>query len=185
MQWESQATHKFQHAKYLMLVEEITQPSVIEKRIIDAYKKNQWAPMPLDEAKNKHVPPPMAKPPAVEVEFLISPLFVETYKQKVQGNPVVAQKFAEFKASKAHNPIQKFGAKDYPIPQGRPLSRDVPGLQHAHLTHDLSLFYSVEGRNPTKIKLYGIFGHDEAGTGQPANVNRQKSTAKQMGNQPF
>jgi hypothetical protein len=94
-------------------------------------------------------------------------------------------KFAEFKNVKSQNPLQKFGSSDYPIPEGRPLTKYVSGLQHAHLSYNLVIFYSMEGRNPTKFKLYGIFGHDQSGTGQPANFNKQRNLSKQMGNQQF
>jgi hypothetical protein len=168
-----------------MLIEEITQPSVVDKQLIDCHKKNQWRPLPLDEGKKDRKPAPMSAAPTTEVEFLISPLFVETFKKNVSGNPAMVEKFAEFKNTKTQNPLQKFGSSDYPIPQERPLTKHISGLYHAHLSHDLVIFYSMEGRNPTKIKLYGIFGHDQSGTGQPANLNKQRSLSKQMGNQPF
>jgi hypothetical protein len=59
----------------------------------------------------------------------------------------------------------------------------VPKLRHVHLTRDFSLFYSVDGRDPTVIKLYGVFDHKQSGTGTPSNINRQKNLAKQLGNQ--
>ena len=45
------------------------------------------------------------------------------------------------------------------------------------------MFYSVDGRDPTVIKLYGVFDHKQSGTGTPSNINRQKNLAKQLGNQ--
>jgi hypothetical protein len=168
-----------------MLIEEITQPSHIDKQLIECFKKNEWFPLSLDEGKKDRIPAPpgVAAPP--KAEFLICSLFTETFQKNVSGNPAMVAKFAEFKNVKSQNPMQKFGSSDYPIPEGRPLTKYISGLHHAHLAHDLIIFYSMEGRNPTQFKLYGIFGHDQSGTGQPANVNKQRSLSKQMGNQVF
>jgi hypothetical protein len=62
---------------------------------------------------------------------------------------------------------------------------EVPKIRHAHLSHDISVFYTVSGSNPTLIKLYAIMTHDEAGIGQPINYKKQKGVAKKMANQVF
>ncbi len=39
---------------------------------------------------------------------------------------------------------------------------------------------SLEQSDPTILKLYGVFNHDEVGIGQPRNMNRQKSFVKKI-----
>jgi hypothetical protein len=80
--------------------------------------------------------------------------------------------------------MQKFGSKDYKL--GNHFDKGVPGLLHAGLTHDKSIFYTISGSGDTRhIHLYGIYGHDEAGIRQPGNINKQKSLAKKLSNQDF
>jgi len=156
-----------------MLIEEITPQNTIEKQLLDCYRKNQWRQIDLDEAQD------------FDVEILVSPLFVETFSQKVLNNPSVAKKYEEFKNSKKNNPLQNYGARDYPMIGKGPIGQQVPGIRHAHLTQDISVFYTIEGRNPTKIKLFGVFGHADSGTGTPSNIKRQQAVGKQMKNQQF
>lgn len=119
------------------------------------------------------------------IRFLVSPLFKQTYVAKVKSNPVLATKFDQFTRSKETEPYGSFGASDKPYnPRGQ-FAKLVPKLRHAHLTHDLSIAYTVEGSAPAVIKLYGVFSHDEQGTGNPPNVKRQQSLATQMANQRF
>lgn len=156
-----------------MLIEEITHPSIIEKRLLEAHKLDQWKNLKLDEAYQH------------DVEIKICPLFVETFNEKVHGNPVVSKKYSEFKSVKTQNPLQSYGAKDYPMIAQGPIGKLIPGMRHAHLTSDISVFYTIEGRDPTIIKLYGVFSHQDIGTGQPGNPKRQKSMGQQMANQQF
>jgi len=121
----------------------------------------------------------------VSVRFLMSPLFKQTYTDRTRGTPGLAAKVADFISVKTQNPIQQFGKNDTPMIGTGPLGRAVPGIKHAHLTQDLSVFYTIEGRNPTLIKLYGIFGHKESGTGNSANIKQQKSLGQQLANQGF
>lgn len=119
------------------------------------------------------------------VRFQMSPLFKKTYTERTQSTPGLASKVADFISVKTQNPIQQFGKSDTPMVSTGPLGRAVPGIRHAHLTQDLSVFYTIEGRNPTLIKLYGIFGHKESGTGNSANIKVQKSLGQQLSNQGF
>jgi len=156
-----------------MLIEEITPLSTIEQQLLNCYEKNQWRVLDLEEARD------------FDVEFLVSPLFVETFRQKIANNPAVAKKFEEFKDSKINNPLQNYGSRDYPMIGQGPIGKQIPGIRHAHLTQDISVFYTIEGRNPTKIKLYGLFGHADSGTGNPSNIKRQQTLGKQFKNQEF
>lgn len=87
----------------------------------------------------------------------------------------------DFYKAKTENKLAPFGGSDK-LFKGY---GHFAGLRHAHLTQDLSIVYSLNGSNPTVIDLYGIFSHGELGTGQPANMNRQKSIAKKFGNMTF
>ena len=121
----------------------------------------------------------------VSVQFLMCPLFRRTYDEKVKSVPGLASKFADFVGSKTGNPIQPFGKNDTRLVADAPLGRAVPGIRHAHLTQDLSVFYTVSGRDPTLFNLYGIFSHKDSGTGNNQNVKIQKSLGQQLANQQF
>lgn len=116
------------------------------------------------------------------VVFKRNPLYTETYNTKVLPYPKVRAKFREFMLQKRDNPNGTFGASDKPFVSAGNFQRFVPGLKHAHITHDLSIVYKVSGN---AILLFGFFKHDELGTGQPPNMNRQKSIAQKFANQPF
>jgi hypothetical protein len=118
------------------------------------------------------------------VKFQYCDLFKSTYIERSR-NPQIVKKFDEFIRSKSLNPIAPYGSSDKPFRGGGFFSNAVPKLRHAHLTHDISIVYLISGFNPTQIKLYGLFSHDEMGTGQPANIKKQKSLSRQLSNQIF
>lgn len=106
-----------------------------------------------------------------------SPLFIDTMAQKLHGGgKKLADRFNEFLQSKRQNPLQPFGKSDKPFKGGGLIQGSIPNetLIHAHLTHDISVVYSITGKDPRVLKLYGVFTHDEMGTGQPDNRKRQK-----------
>lgn len=83
---------------------------------------------------------------------------------------------------KKQNPIAQFGKGDTML--GVPASPyGGLNLRHAHLTRDLSIVYTIEGKNPTIIKLFGIFGHDDLGTGTPMKLKTMSSMANKLHNQ--
>lgn len=55
---------------------------------------------------------------------------------------------------------------------------------HAHLTHNVSIVYSVD-RETNTIKIYGLYTHDDIGTGRPPNPNRQAQAVQRWGQQKF
>jgi hypothetical protein len=118
------------------------------------------------------------------VKFQYCDLFKKTYAEKSR-NPQLVKKFNDFITAKSINPINPYGSSDKLFRGGWSFSNYVPKLRHAHLTHDISVVYLISGFNPTQIKLYGFFTHDEMGTGQPPNIKKQKSLAKQLSNQVF
>jgi hypothetical protein len=121
----------------------------------------------------------------LSVQFLTSPLFKKTYAEKTHAISGLSAKFADFVANKTSNPIQPFGKNDTRLVADAPLGKAVPGIRHAHLTQDLSVFYTVSGRDPTLINLYGIFSHKDSGTGNNQNIKIQKSLGQQLANQQF
>ena len=120
-----------------------------------------------------------------KVKFRVSPLFASTAQEKFKAYPGLKEKFDAFRATKEANPMAPFGSKDAMFSGEGNFTKAVPKLRHAHLTHDVSVFYRLSGSNPTLIDLFGLFSHDESGTGQPANIKKQKSLGKTLANQVF
>lgn len=149
-----------------------------------------WRPIDLNKLLEGKKPQQSAEEKPVMV-VKTCPLFDETFLRAVQlrGDTFREsfKRFLEFKqqAAKSGNPLQPYGARDKPfIPNGQ-LRNAVPNetLVHAHLSHDLNLVYSMTGRNPIIYKLYGFFTHDDLGTGQPANIKRQRQQGSVFANQ--
>lgn len=116
------------------------------------------------------------------VVFRRSELYKQTYLDKVLANPTLKNKFRDFMEVKRNNPNASFGSSDKPFVSVGHFAKAVPGIRHAHITHDLSVVYKVIGN---EVFLFGFFTHDELGTGQPANINKQKSSARRLANQDF
>lgn len=121
------------------------------------------------------------------VVFKRSNVYQTTYNIKTQAEPKVLQKVVEFLVTKTANPMQAYGRNDKPFLAAGHLKTAVPGetLLHAHLDRDNSMVYSINGRNPTVIKLYGIFNHAELGTGDPANIRKQQAMGDRLRNMRF
>lgn len=82
--------------------------------------------------------------------------------------------FVRFKNSSPYNGRapdgSKFGSSDYLLgAEGK--FKDIPGIAHAHLTFNISVVYYIDN---DVLRLYGIYSHDDMGTGQPPNTNRQQ-----------
>jgi hypothetical protein len=120
------------------------------------------------------------------VEFLECRKFVEGASKYLKPGTAIYNSYIDFIATKMANPIAQYGSSDKPNPKGTPMASAIPGIRHAHLNHDISVFYTVGGRDPTQIKLYGVLSHDESGT-QPNNSKTkvQAGVAKQFRNQEF
>lgn len=121
---------------------------------------------------------PVAAAPARKVRILTSPMFWSSYENH-KRNKVVVDALSKFVQAKRDNPLAPYGAKDYPFRGDGPLK----GFGHAGLTFDVSVIYTISGRDPHVIRLLGVFSHDELGTGQPAAINRQKKAAKAFASQ--
>lgn len=114
------------------------------------------------------------------VEFVKSSIFNDTVAAKVKQAPQLNTKLQEFMKFKLQDPTQSWGSKDKPFGGKGPIHQAMPKLRYTHLTHDIILFYTMEGRDPVTIKLYGIFSHDDIGIGQPMNIKKQKSTMQKL-----
>lgn len=102
-------------------------------------------------------------------------LFDKTFAKATKQ---VQSKFKDFVNWKKDHPHEKFGSSDYAFSRGGHLS----GFSHAKLNFDVSIVYKVD---KDIIYLYGVFSHDDIGTGQPANINKQDSAAAKFSNQVF
>lgn len=115
------------------------------------------------------------------VKFFVCKLFNKTVRKR---EPRVINKIKEFINFKKEKPLEDFGSRDRPY-TGESLKRAVRDetMRHVHLTHDISLLYTISGNDTKIIKLYGVFSHDESGTGQPPNINKQQNLADKLSNQ--
>jgi hypothetical protein len=129
---------------------------------------------------------PVAKTTPSSVDFYRADgWFNATKISKVFANSVARNRFGGqngFMEVKRKNPNTPFGSSDKPfVPNGK-YGTAVPGLRHAHITHDLSIVYKVDG---TDIYLYGFYTHADLGTGNPANLRKQDSMADRFRNATF
>ena len=153
-------------------------------QILQAHSLNEWSdPISIGEFLSEATQ--LAQTTGTNVMVQTSKLFNQTYEAKKRENPMVAQKLADFLAYKHANPTQQFGGSDTTFIATGPLGRAVPKLRHAHLTQDLSVFYTMGGANPIVFNLYGIFSHKDSGTGNAPNAKQQKNLGKQLANQIF
>ena len=128
------------------------------------------------------VPVVVAEPEKKSVAVERCPLFLDSYIEKVRSNKVLLNKIATFLRKKVEDPLIPVG-NDRPLLSKGPYGSMVPGIWHAHLNLDISIWYVyVGGSNPT-LKLYGVFTHEETGTGQPAKIQKQQTMAAKMANQ--
>lgn len=139
----------------------------------------------LDESKKPKQVAPVTAPSGPKVVIHRGKVFKETAAKHNAGTPGVQSALEDFIKTKMANPTERFGSKDTAMGDKYHFGKAVPGIKHAGLTNDVSVFYTVSGANPHHVHLHGVFSHDEAGIGQPANINKQKSTAKRMSNQEF
>ena len=117
---------------------------------------------------------------SMSVVFEYGPLWEESLASAIKDTGNILQKVKEFKNFKEKNPLAPFGANDKPFTATGIYKQYLPKALKAHLTTDISIVYELSGRNPTKIKLYGVFTHADMGTGQPPNIKIQKNMAKRL-----
>ena len=118
-----------------------------------------------------------------ETLFKRSSEYRKTLQTKVWPNDAARKALSRFYDAKRKDPTQLVSPKvDSPFSGTGHFSRSIPGLMHYHVTHDLRLIYLVRGNT---VYLYGFYTHDDLGTGEPRNVNRQRSMASQFANMEF
>lgn len=131
----------------------------------------------------------MAKPQQIQQKQTLAPAVqfrtCTMFRDSLAAHKELFPKLEEFRKTKAQNPIAKFGGRDYPFTGAGVFASEVPGLAHAHLTQDISVVYRVHSKNPTLVDIYGLYSHAELGTGQPANIKKQKSMGRRFANQEF
>lgn len=154
-------------------------------QIFQAHSLNEWSsPVSIEEFVSLlEAQMPQQNSPKVAVQ--VCKLFQQSFDSKKREYPMVSQKLADFLAFKQQNPMQPYGGSDTTFITTGPLGRAVPKLRHAHITQDLSVFYTMGGANPIVINLYGIFSHKDSGTGNAPNAKQQKNLGKQLANQTF
>ena len=119
------------------------------------------------------------------VKFETCALFDESVVQMVRRNKHIIDKIKDFEAVKSANPLARYGNSDETLSPDSLLSLEVPKIRHAKLTSDVSIWYTISGKDPQVIRLYGVFTHDDSGTGQPSNRKKQKSLGARMAHQQF
>lgn len=111
-----------------------------------------------------------------KVRIYASKLFLNTLKN-FRGDAQVIQAIQAFIAHKRNDPTAPFGSKDYPF-----RGASLKGYLHAGLTFDAQMVYTISGRDPHVIRLYGVFTHDDLGTGNPAQMKRQQKAGQTFDN---
>jgi mRNA-degrading endonuclease YafQ of YafQ-DinJ toxin-antitoxin module len=88
------------------------------------------------------------------------------------------KQYERFLIAKMSNPTQMWNASD------KRASNALSNFYKAHLTHDDSIIYTYDQQS-NLIRIYGIWSHDEMGTGQPPNYPRIASFADRLSRQVF
>lgn len=114
--------------------------------------------------------------PTRKVRIVASKMFAASLKN-FRGDAQVIQAIQAFIAHKRNDPTAPFGSKDYPF-----RGASLKGYLHAGLTFDAQIVYTISGRDPHTIRLYGVFTHDDLGTGNPAQMKRQQKAGQTFAN---
>ena len=95
------------------------------------------------------------------------------------------KKFIEFKNEHPFNGagggVMGFGDNDKKFKTSGVFGNVIPGISHAHLTHNLSVVYKLD-REKNILNIYGIYSHDDIGTGNPPNIQKQNQAATRWSN---
>lgn len=115
------------------------------------------------------------------MNYLVGDEFLSTLGKYSNQRDLIFRKLREFLQLKTSSPYNgaapdgtKFGDSDKKFRSGGKFTGEITGISHAHLTHNISIVYHIrEG----SIYLYGVYTHDDIGTGTPPNINRQEQMA--------
>lgn len=112
-------------------------------------------------------------------------LFTSSVVDATKQDSNIRQLIKDFVDFKSKDPTARYGGKDESLsPQGI-YTNEIPKIRKAHLTRDMSIWYTISGKDPHVIRLYGVFDHRESGTGTPDNRKKQRTLASRMSNQKF
>jgi len=114
------------------------------------------------------------------VVFVEGSMWIPSVVSAQKDTPNILQKIQEFMRFKEANPLAQYGTNDKPFTGNGIYKQYLQKAVKAHLTPDIAIVYELSGRNPTTIKLYGVFTHADLGTGQPPNIKIQKNMAKRL-----
>ena len=148
-----------------MRLQEFAQPLLSQadiQQLVESANVNDWTLLEGDS----------------NVQILTGKLFAKTLK-KLGRDAQVAARLKDFIEFKKENPLQPFGGRDYPITGKSPIARAFPNMLHAHITSDVSVFYTVEGQHPVELRLYGLFRHDAIGFGNKGSAGSGTKLQKQ------
>lgn len=121
----------------------------------------------------------------MNVVYEICPLFVESVTAAKARFPNIVEMVKDFRQFKSANPLAPYGYKDLSLSPDGSFNVEVPKIRHAALASDLRIWYTISGKNPNIIRLYGVFSHADSGTGDPPARNVQRKLAKKMAKQQF
>lgn len=107
-------------------------------------------------------------------------MWIDSVVVASKDTPNILQKIKEFMDIKQQNPLSQFGGNDKSFAPTGIYKQYLPKAMKAHLSSDISIIYELSGRDPTKIKLYGVFTHSALGTDRTPNLNIQKNMAKRL-----
>ena len=116
--------------------------------------------------------------------------FAKTLNKFTDQKERLKKELRAFLAYKDDNPANGFvpgvstgyGDSDRKFKPGGNFTSKIRDISHAHLTHNISIVYLIQG---DVIYLYGVYTHDDIGTGSPENVNRQQQMATRWSNMQF
>lgn len=137
------------------------------------------------KSKNASTQPSPVETPKRGVEIQVCPMYMETSAEHIEKNPALERKIQDFLNFKVANITQPANKSDKVTKSHMPIGNAVPGMRKAHLTFDVSIWYTITGSNPTILRLYAVLTHDESGTGEPERIPIQRSVATQMSRQTF
>lgn len=115
-----------------------------------------------------------------------------TLNQYSNQKELLKRKLDDFIAFKIKHPYNGksqgvsggYGSSDRVFKPDGIFAKEAKNVAHAHLTHNISIVYRID-RVANTITLFGLYTHDEIGTGSPANVNRQRSAGSRWNQMDF
>jgi len=116
--------------------------------------------------------------------------FSKTLDKHPSQKELIKSKLYDFIAFKTEHPANGnipglhpgYGSSDKRFSSEGNFTNKISDISHAHLTHNISIVYRIDGGI---LYLFGVYTHDEIGTGTPSNKNRQNQMATRWSNARF